>query len=106
MPGTVRIWWHDGAVKDIRYHDIPVVAEPEVGFETVSVGSTATASGPAPELTTFAVVETDVDIRYTVRPTGVTTDATALASKPIAAFALTTEMIGVLEGYTISFIEV
>lgn len=106
MPGTVKIWWHDGAVKDIRYHDIPVVAEPELGFESVSVGPSAAASGPAPELTTVAIIETDVDIRYTVRPPGVTTDANATSSKPVGAFGLVTEPIGVTAGHTISFIEV
>lgn len=106
MPGTVRIWWHDGAVKDIRYHDIPVVAEPELGFEMVNVGSAASASGAAPKLATVALIESDVDIRYTVRPPGITTDANLVSSKPVGAFGPVTESIGVLEGYTISFIEI
>ncbi|MEM7059293.1 MAG: hypothetical protein AAF557_17045 [Pseudomonadota bacterium] len=105
MPGTVKIWWHDGAVKDIRYHDIPVVAEPEVGFETVAVGATATVSGPAPEQATVAIVETDVNVRYTVRPPGITTDANATSSKPVSS-GFITEAIGVSSGHTISFIEV
>ncbi len=63
MAGTVKIWWHDGAVRDVRYHDIPVVNEPELGFETLAVGPIAEASGPAPQDATVAVVETDVNIR-------------------------------------------
>ena len=106
MPGTVKIWWHDGAVNDIRYHDIPVVAEPEVGFETVMIGPTASASGPAPANTTVAIIETDVDFRYTVRPQGVTTEASVLASKPVLALNLATISIGASEGQSISFIEV
>lgn len=104
MAGTVKIWWHDGAVKDVRYHDIPVIAEPEVGFETVAVGATATASGPAPANATVAVVETDVNIRYTVRRPGdlATADTT---SKPVLALDFMTEVIGVAPGYSISFIE-
>ena len=105
MPGTVKIWWHDGAVKDIRYHDIPVVAEPELGFETVPVGAVAAASGAAPDLATVAIIETDVDVRYVVRPPGVTTNASTTDSKPVLAVRLVTEPIGVAPGYSISFIE-
>jgi len=45
MPGTVKVWWHDGAVRDIRYHNIPVVNEPELGFEAVAVGLKLPTSG-------------------------------------------------------------
>lgn len=104
MPGTVKIWWHDGAVKDIRYHDIPVANEPELGFEAVSVSTSATASGPAPTDTTVAIVETDVNVRYTVRRPGETANADA-NSKPVLAIDHVTDSIGVQEGWTISFIE-
>ncbi|MEM7190889.1 MAG: hypothetical protein AAF439_14865 [Pseudomonadota bacterium] len=105
MPGTVKIWWHDGAVKDIRSHDIPVVNEPEIGFESISVSSTAQASGPAPALARVAVVETDVNVRYVVRRPGETADADTIASKPIPAGLYFTDSIGVEEGFSISFIE-
>ena len=47
MPGTVKVWWHDGATKDVRYNELPVVNEPELGFESVAVGMTAASTGPA-----------------------------------------------------------
>lgn len=105
MPGTVKIWWHDGAVRDIRYHDIPVVNEPEIGYETVSIGAVAASSGPAPAQATVAVVECDVDLRYRVRRPGETFDADAVTSKPIPATGISTDTIGVGSGDTISFIE-
>ncbi len=106
MPGTVKIWWHDGAVRDIRYHDIPVVNEPELGYETVAVSATPASSGPAPANATFAVVETDKKVRYRVRRPGDLTPANAVASKPIPATGFSTDTIGVAAGETISFIEV
>ena len=106
MPGTVKIWWHDGAVKDVRYHDIPVASEPELAFETVAVDVIPAASGAAPALASVALIETDVDIRYYVRRPGDTGDAHAVNSKPIRATPLQTESIGVVEGDTISFVEV
>lgn len=105
MPGTVKIWWHDGAVRDVRYHDIPVVNEPEIGFETVAVGAVAATSGPAPANAVVAVVESDVDIRYRVRRPGQNVDADSAASKPIPATGHATDTIGVAPGDTISLIE-
>ena len=105
MPGTLKIWWHDGAVKDIRYHDIPVVNEPELGFETVTVSDVPANSGPAPSGTTVAIVETDVTVRYYVRHPGDTTLADAVNSKPIGITGTATDSIGVLPGCTISFVE-
>lgn len=104
MPGTVKIWWHDGGVKDIRYHDIPVVNEPELSFETVAVSPTPALSGPAPVDATVAIVETNVNLRYVVRRPGDISDADT-NSKPILALDHLTEAIGVKEGYTISFVE-
>lgn len=106
MPGTAKIWWHDGSVKDIRYHDIPVLEEPELGYEEITITSNAAASGPAPAHATVAMIETNVNLRYRVRAAGDTTDASPTASKPIARAALFTEPVGVKEGQTISFIEV
>ena len=105
MPGLVKIWWHDGAVKDIRYHDIPVVNEPELAFESLAVGGVPASSGPAPGNASVAIVETDVSVRYYVRHAGDITVADATNSKPIAATGLATDSIGILPGCTISFVE-
>ena len=106
MAGTVKIWWHDGAVRDVRYHDIPVVNEPELGYETVAVGAAPAISTPAPAGATVAVVETDVNIRYLVRPGGIGGNADATTSKPVAATGHGTDTIGVTPGDVISLIEV
>ena len=55
MPGLVKIWWHDGATRDIRYHDIPVVNEPELAFETLAVNATPANTSAAPEDASVAV---------------------------------------------------
>lgn len=106
MPGVVKIWWHDGAVLDVRCNDVPVVNEPELAFETVLVSATPANSGPAPEDARVAIVESDVDVRYVVRPNGGTALADAETSKPIAATGLGTDAIGVDAGCSISFVEV
>ena len=105
MAGTVKIWWHDGAVRDVRYHDIPVVNEPELGYVAVAVGPVPELSSPAPANAVVAVVETDVDIRYLVRRNGVGGHADAVTSKPIAATGHGTDTIGVSPGDIISLIE-
>ncbi len=105
MPGTVKIWWHDGAVVDARHHDVPVVNEPELGFETVLVSATPANSGPAPSAARVAVVETDVDLRYTVRREGDFSLADQVSSKPVAATGIGTDAIGVQPGHSISFVE-
>lgn len=106
MPGTVKIWWHDGAVTDLRYQNIPVVSEPELGFETVFVSDTPTISGTVPDDARVAIVETDVSVRYVVRRPGTNTLADGDNSKPIPATGLGTDFIGVKPGDTVSFIEV
>lgn len=106
MPGIVKIWWHDGAVLDVRCNDVPVVNEPELGYETVLVSATPANSGPAPDDARVAVIESDVDVRYVVRPGGVDVLADAEASKPIAATGLATDSIGVDSGFSISFVEI
>lgn len=105
MPGTVKIWWHDGAVKDVRHHDIPVVNEPELGFEQVAVSDVPALTGAAPAHTSVAIVETDVNVRYVVRHPGDVTLADAETSKPVAATGVSTDAIGVAPGCTISFVE-
>ncbi len=106
MPGTIKIWWHDGAVRDVRYNDLPVVNEPEIGFETVTLdGTGAVSSGPAPADSTVAIIEVDIDVRYRVVPAGSGASASATDSKPLRATGLGTDAIGVLEGQAISFLE-
>jgi len=105
MPGTVKIWWHDGATKDVRYNELPVVNEPELGYETLAVGATAASTGPAPDDAVVAIVETTVNARYLVRRPGDSTDADAATSKPLPATGFGTNSIGVAKGCTISFVE-
>lgn len=107
MPGTIKIWWHDGAVKDVRYNELPVVNEPELGFESfTTAGATPVASGPAPADATVAIIEADVNLRYVVRRPGGATVASQLNSKPFPATGLGTDSVGIAEGYSISFVEV
>lgn len=106
MPGTVKVWWHDGATKDVRYNELPVVNEPELGFETVAVGSTPASTAPAPEDAVVAIVESDVKVRYFVRPPGGAADADPITSKPLPATGFGTNSIGACKGCTISFVEV
>lgn len=105
MPGTVKVWWHDGAVTDIRHHNLPVVNEPELSYQELSVGSTSVPTAAAPDLATIAVIETDIDVRYLVRRPNETAGADAQTSKPIRATGHGHDVIGVSTGYSISFIE-
>ena len=105
MPGTVKIWWHDGAAIDARRNDIPVINEPEVGFETVAVSATPAASGPAPTNATVALVESDVGLRYRVRSAGDGTPANADTCKPMAPTGGGIDFIAVSRGSSISFVE-
>ena len=105
MPGTVKIWWHDGATRDVRYHELPVVNEPELGYETVAVSTTPASSGPAPKNAVVAIVESDVNFRYLVRRPGETGGADAADSKPMASTGFGVNSIGVGEDFTISFVE-
>lgn len=106
MPGTAKIWWHDGATKDVRYNELPVVNEPELGFETVTVSATPANTGPAPQDAVVAIVESDVDLRYTVRAPGENSPADPVNSKPMPATGFGTDSIGVRPGCSISFVEV
>lgn len=106
MPGTVKIWWHDGSLKDVRRNTAPVVNEPELGFEQIAVSSTAAASGAVPKDSFLAVIETDVNVRYIVREPGDARAADAVTSKPLARTGLAPDFIGVRPNCTISFIEV
>ena len=106
MTATIKIWWHDGATKDVRYNELPVVNEPELGFESVAVGLTAASSGPAPEDAVVAIVESDANVHYLVRRPGDTTDADPVGSKPLPTTGFGTNSIGVGKDCTISFVEV
>jgi hypothetical protein len=105
MPGTVKVWWHDGATKDVRYNDLPVVNEPELGYEAVAVGATPVSTGPAPEDAVVAIVESNANVRYLVRLPGGAADADAVTSKPLPATGFGTNSIGVAKDCTISFVE-
>ncbi len=106
MPGTAKIWWHDGATKDVRYNELPVVNEPELGYETVAVSATPANTGPAPEDAVVAIIECDVDLRYLVRHAGGSQPADPSSSKPMKSTGFGTDSIGVCAGCTISFVEV
>ena len=105
MPGTVKVWWHDGATKDVRYNELPIVNEPELGFESVAVSATPAGTSPAPEDAVVAIVESDVNVRYLVRLPGDVADADTATSKPLPATGFGTNSIGVARNCTISFIE-
>lgn len=106
MPGTAKIWWHDGATKDVRYNELPIVNEPELGFETLAIGPTPVSTGAAPDDAVVAIVECDVNTRYVVRLPGGNQAADAITSKPLVATGFGTDSIGVRPGYSISFVEV
>lgn len=105
MPGTVKIWWHDGGALDSRRNDMPVVNEPELGFEAVALSATPAASGPAPANATVALVEADASFRYRVRPAGDNRPAAAADCKPMTTGAGCIDFIGVRPGCSISFVE-
>ena len=105
MPGTIRIWWHDGAARDARHNDMPVVSEPELGFETVAVSATPAATGPAPEHATVALVEADICVRYRVRGANDDRPADPEDCKPIGPTGGGVDFIGVRPGCSISFVE-
>ncbi|MEM6905913.1 MAG: hypothetical protein AAF568_08475 [Pseudomonadota bacterium] len=102
MPGTLKIWWHDGSTRDARYHPTPLINEPALGFETVSVGTSPSASSAAPPEAHVAVIESNVAIRYVVEAPGSTLDADDPSAKPMAATGFGTATIGVQPGHRIS----
>jgi len=106
MPGTVKLWWHDGSTRDARYHPTILINEPELGFETVAVSSTPASSGVAPGEAYVAAVETDVDLRYRVLAPSQSGDAADPEAKPLRVTGFAVATIGVQPGFTISFLEV
>lgn len=105
MPGTVKIWWHDGATRDARNNNIPVVNEPELGFETLSVSGAPVSSGPAPRNATVALIQSDIGVFYRVTPPKDSREADPADCKPIRATGSAVDFIGVQPGFSISFIE-
>ncbi|MEM7506151.1 MAG: hypothetical protein AAF415_05350 [Pseudomonadota bacterium] len=105
MPGTIKIWWHDGSTRDARYQSTPLINEPELDFETVAVGAAPASSGEAPAEAYVAVIESNVAVRYRIQPVGSTEDAASPRAKPMLATSFATATIGVRPGYRISFME-
>ncbi|MEM0922880.1 MAG: hypothetical protein AAGI13_07540 [Pseudomonadota bacterium] len=105
MPGTIKIWWHDGSTRDARYQPTPLINEPELDFETVSVNGSPASSGPAPTDAFVAVIESNVAARYRVQPEEGSEDASSPRAKPMLATSFATATIGVRPGYRISFVE-
>jgi len=105
MPGTAKLWWHDGSTRDARYHPTPLINEPEIGFETIAISASPAASTAAPEDCYVAVLETDVAIRYLVRVPGDSRDASADEAKPLVATGHAVATIGILPGSTLSIVE-
>lgn len=105
MPGTLKIWWHDGSVRDARYQTTPLINEPELAFETVSVDTAPVSTGPAPDEAYVAVIESNVAVRYRIQPEGAADDASSPLAKPMLATSFATATIGVQPGFRISFME-
>lgn len=106
MPGTVKLWWHDGSTLDARHHPTPLINEPERGFQTLSIGAAPVNSQPAPKDCVVAVIESDVAVRYLVRDAGQAGNANSPQAKPMAATGFRLATIGVPPGARISFVEV
>lgn len=105
MPGTLKIWFHDGSTRDARYNPTPLINEPELGFETLAVSAIPATSGPAPADAHVAVIECDVDIRYRVTAPGGAEDATSPRAKPMAATGFRTATVGLYPGAVLSVVE-
>ncbi|MEM8698390.1 MAG: hypothetical protein AAGF44_04425 [Pseudomonadota bacterium] len=105
MPGTVKIWWHRGALRDMNYNSMPVVDEPEIAMETVTLAGSVENSGPAPSDTSVAILQSDVDVAYVVRRPGETALADANFHKPLAATGTDLYAIGIPEGASLSLVE-
>ncbi|MEM7239037.1 MAG: hypothetical protein AAF317_05470 [Pseudomonadota bacterium] len=105
MPGTVRIWWHRGALRDEKYNSVPVVEEPELSTETLSLDGSVQVSGAAPSDARLAILQSDTDIAYVVRQAGEATAADPAVHKPLAATGLDLYAISIPEGASLSVVE-
>ncbi|MEM1344126.1 MAG: hypothetical protein AAGI34_06040 [Pseudomonadota bacterium] len=106
MPGTLKLWWHDGSTLDVRAHPTPLINEPERAYETLSLTTTPATTGPAPERCFVAAIETDVDLRYRVLLPGQTGSAADPEAKPMPRTGFRLATIGVQPGATLSVVEV
>ncbi|MGF1502271.1 MAG: hypothetical protein ACFBSD_10685 [Paracoccaceae bacterium] len=105
MPGTVKLWWHDGSTLDVRSHPTPLINEPELGFSSATVGATPVSFGPAPAEACVAVLEAPVNLRYRVLRAGQTGSAADPQAKPLVATLPGIAAIGIEPGATLSLIE-
>ena len=105
MPGTVKIWWHRGALRDVNYNSMPVVDEPEISMETVTLSGAVETSGSAPNDASVALLQSDVDLAYVVRRPGETTQADPSFHKPLTATGNDLYAIGIPEGASLSLVE-
>ncbi|MEM9044359.1 MAG: hypothetical protein AAGC81_06670 [Pseudomonadota bacterium] len=106
MPGTVKIWWHSGALRDEKYNAVPIVEEPELGTEAIPLDGSVEISAAAPELARIALIQTDVDIAYVVRLPGEETVANASIHKPLGATGLDLHAISIPQGASVSVVEI
>ena len=101
---TIKIWYHDAFSKDQRGWPTPVVNEPSlIPGDEAEIVVTPAASQAAPSSCVYAIVETDKNIRYTVRDAG---DTTTVATSNHKLILAGTNAITVRPGQTIHFIEV
>src|SRR5690625_8026489 len=94
MSGTVRIWWHDGATRDARNNHIPVVNEPELGFEEVSISEIPVSTDPAPRSATVALIQSAIAVHYRVTPPGHRRAADPAICRPMGATGEAAEISG------------
>ncbi len=100
---TVKVWYHDAFSKDQRGWPTPVVNEPSlIPGDEAEVLVTPASTQTAPSSCVYAVIETDADIRYTVRQSG---DTTSVATQNHKLIAVGTNAITVRPGQSIHFIE-
>ena len=106
MPGTVRLWWHDGSTLDVRSHPTTLINEPELGFESHTVGAAPVSCGPAPQDAHVAVIESTVNLRYRVLRPGEAGSAGDPEAKPLIATGIGVATVGIAPGCTLSLVEV
>jgi hypothetical protein len=100
---TVKIWYHDAFSKDQRGWPTPVVNEPSlIPGDEAEVLVTPASTQSAPSSSVYAVIETDSDIRYTVRPSG---DTTTVATENHKKISAGTNAITVRPGQTIHIVQ-
>lgn len=105
MPGTVKLWWHDGSTLDVRNHPTILINEPELGFETHTVGAAPVATSAAPADAHVAVLQSTVNLRYRVLRPGQSGSAADPEAKPLVATGLAVATIGVEPGLRLSLVE-